>query len=221
MSKIIAIMPALNEEERIGAVIEKTWPCVDDIVVVDDGSTDQTARIAEDLKAKVIHFTDNKGVGFATRAGCDHAIALGADIIITIDADGQHNPADIPDLVKPVLAGTADITFGIRPRDRRMPVTKRLANAFFSIFSTVLFGMPIEDALTGYHAFSKEAYPLLRWDSDGYGVVTELVYKTAKNNFRSAQVPVQTIYIGKTNGMRKRDGLHSLFLMLKWKIGLR
>lgn len=219
MGKTVAVMPALNEEKRIADVIEKTWTHVDDIVVVDDGSTDMTASIAEAHKAKVIRLVENKGVGFATRAGCDYAIELGADIIVTIDADGQHNPEDIPLVVQPVRTGDVDITFGIRPRDKRMPFCKRCANAFFSCFSSFLFGMPIEDALTGYHAFSSAAYPSLRWDSTGYGVVTEMVFRTAKNSLRRCEVPVQTIYNDKTNGMRKRDGLHSLLLMIKWKIG--
>ncbi len=219
--KKTAVIPAYNEQARIGRVIERTRRFVDEVIVVDDGSIDATASVAGGKGAHVISLRKNKGAGFATRAGCDFAVKTGADIIITLDADGQHDPDDIPHVLAPVLSGRAEVVFGIRPRDKRMPFSKRVANAFLSVFAGLLFGGDIQDALTGFHVFTRGAYKKLRWDSNDYGMVSEIVYRTVKHRLLSAQVTVQTIYIGKKNGMRKRDGLRLILLMLAWKIKKR
>jgi len=218
MQKVVAVIPAHNEQDRIGKVIERAWDFVDDIIAVDDCSSDKTAAIAKDKGAHVIKLAKNMGTGFATRTGCDYAIEKGADIIITIDADGQHSPNDMPRLLTPVIGGDVDIVFGIRPRDSRMPFGKRVANVFLSFFVEMLFGSDIKDTLTGFHAFKKESYQILRWDSSGYEVGSEIVYRTLRSRLKYKQVLVQTIYNEKKEGMRKRDGMKSILFMIKWKI---
>jgi glycosyltransferase involved in cell wall biosynthesis len=218
MGKIIAVIPAYNEEARVSQVINKAGHFVDEIIVVDDCSTDNTAAVSQDEGATLIKLNHNRGVGFATRIGCNCAVDKGAEIIVTLDADGQHNSADIPKLLKPLLDQEADITFGIRSRDKRMPFDKRVGNVLFSWLAKVLFRSDLKDILTGFHAFKSSCYHVLRWDSSGYGVVSEIVYRTIKNNLRYKQVEVETIYNGKKKGMSKKDGIKSILLMLKWKL---
>lgn len=218
MQKIIAVIPARNEESRIAQVIAGVKRFSEYIVVVDDCSSDHTFRASEDMGVHVIRLRNNMGVGFATRIGCDFALSKGAEILITIDADGQHNPDDIPTLLQPVLEGDADIVFGVRPRDNRMPFGKRIGNALVSLFMRILFQADIKDTLTGFHAFKSSCYHNLRWDSSGYGVVSEIAYRTIKNKLKYKQVYVDTIYNGKKIGMRKRHGIELIFLMFKWKI---
>lgn len=217
MKKIAAVMPAYNEEDRIGRVIEGVRGFADYIIIVDDCSHDNTSDISKSRGARVIELSNNMGAGFATRAGCDYAVGKGADIIVTIDADGQHNPYDIPKLLEPLLKNEADIVFGIRPRDRRMPLEKRIGNALLCLIARVLFKSNIKDTLTGFHAFKSSCYHSLRWDSPGYDAVSEIVYRTIKHKIRYKQVLVETIYNDKRNGMKKRHGIKSIFLMLKWK----
>jgi UDP-N-acetylglucosamine---dolichyl-phosphate N-acetylglucosaminyltransferase len=218
MKKIVAVMPAYNEENRISRVIESARKFVEDVIVVDDHSRDNTARVSKGKGAHVIELSDNMGVGCATRIGCDYAVDKGADIIVTIDADGQHNPYDIPKLLEPLLADKADIVFGIRPRDIRMPLEKRIGNALLCLIARILFKSNIQDTLTGFHAFKSSCYHSLRWDSPGYGVVSEIAYRTIKHKLRHKQILVETIYNDKKNGMKKRDGIKAIFLMFKWKM---
>jgi glycosyltransferase involved in cell wall biosynthesis len=218
MKKIIAVIPAFNEESRIGKVIEGIKRFLDDIIVIDDCSSDETFNVSRGLGVEVVRLNNNMGVGFATRIGCDLALEKSAEIIITIDADGQHNPDDIPLLLQPVLKGEADIVFGVRPRDKRMPLGKRAGNALLSLFMKILFRADIKDTLTGFHVFKSDCYQSLRWDSSDYGVVSEISYRTIKNKLRYKQVYVDTIYNAKKTGMKKRHGIKSIFLMLKWKV---
>lgn len=211
-------MPAYNEEMRIGRVVRKTRTFTDDVIVVDDSSSDNTASVAEKEGAHVIKLDRNFGAGFATRIGCDCALRKGADIIVTIDADGQHNPHNIPSLLKPLLLDEADIVFGVRHRDNKMPFGKRMGNAFLCLLSKILFKSDINDILTGFHAFKSSCYGFLRWDSRGYGVVSEIVYRAVKHKLRCRQILVDTIYNEKNNGMKKRHGIETILLMLKWKI---
>ncbi len=214
--KKIAVIPAYNEQDRVGRVVAEVLGYVDGVIVVDDASDDNTAGEAEAEGAEVIRLKHNMGAGYATRVGCDRAVRE-ADLIITLDADGQHDPGDIPLLLDPVMAGVSDIVFGSRARNRNMPLVKRLGNSLMSRISRVLFKIEINDTLTGFHAFCSKCYPRLRWESDRYGVVSEFVYRVAESRLRYAEVPVQTIYTGKKAGMRKRDGLKSILYMLKWR----
>ncbi len=218
MKKIIAVIPAYNEEARIGKVIEGVSNFVDETIVVDDCSTDNTFNVASRKGAYVIELKQNRGVGFATRIGCDYAVDRGAQIIITLDADGQHNSADIPKLLEPLLSGQAEIVFGMRPRNKQMPFGKRLGNALLSFTARILFNSGIKDILTGFHAFRSSCWHNLRWDSDDYGVVSEIACRTIKNKLRYKQISVETIYdAGKTKGMKKRDGIKSILFMFKWR----
>ncbi len=112
--KIVAVIPCLNEEHFISDVVFKTIKHVDKVIVIDDGSKDSTALLARDAGAKVISHTFNQGAGAATRTGFEAAIKYGADIVVTLDGDGQHNPDEIPLIVKPLLDGKADLVIGSR-----------------------------------------------------------------------------------------------------------
>lgn len=217
---IVAVIPAYNEEKTIGEVVINTKKYVDKVIVVDDNSQDTTYEKALNAGASVIKLNANKGVGFATRVGCDIACEEGADIIVTIDADGQHDPADIPKLIKTLKEEKLDIVFGSRRRNRHMPFIKRVGNFGLSLVVSFLFGINIKDSQTGFHAFTNEAYKKLRWSSSRYDAVSEFVVRTAKNKLKFREVEVKTIYTGKKIGMRKRDALKSFLKILWWRFKL-
>jgi glycosyltransferase involved in cell wall biosynthesis len=216
--KVIAVIPAYNEELRLGQVLKKTVAYVDRIVVVDDHSGDDTFNVSHQPGIISVRLLTNMGAGFATRVGCDIAIKEGADLIITLDADGQHDPAEIPKLIKYMQKEKLDILFGSRSRNSNMPLVKRIGNWGLSAIASLLFGIQIKDSQTGYHVFTKEAYPKLRWESNRYGVVSEFVYRTAIAHLSYKEVQVKTIYTSKVAGMKKRDALRAVFQMITWRI---
>jgi glycosyltransferase involved in cell wall biosynthesis len=216
--KVIAVIPAYNESKRIASVLQEVAKYTDTVIVVNDGSTDDTALIARENQAYVIDLKENKGAGNATREGCLEAIYLGADIILTIDADGQHDPREIPRLLQPLIHEDIQIVFGGRPRNPSMPIENRLGNHLLSKTSSVLLGITILDTLTGFRAFHASVFEGIVWQSNRYSFVSEMVFRMAKSQLRFKEVPVSTIYHDNKKGMRKRDGIKTLFLLFWWKI---
>ena len=212
--KTIAVVPAYNEATRIGRVVEQTKRYTNQIIVIDDHSKDKTSEIADEAGAIVVRLAANQGAGFATRMGCDLAVEAGADIIVTIDADGQHDPKEIPALLAALKKQEADIVYGSRPQQKPMPLMKRTANFFGSFLISRMFGTTISDTQTGFHAFTSQAYPKLRWESNRYGMVSEFVMRTGINKLKYAEVSVKTIYSDKRTGMTFFDGIKSLFHMV-------
>ena len=140
MPKTIAAIPAYNESSRIKPVILKAKKYVDEVIVVDDHSRDNTLQVAKEAGATAVRLVTNMGAGFATRTACDIAAERGADFIVTLDSDGQHDPEEIPQMVKPLTKGF-DVVFGCRPRDDKMPAVKRLGNWGLTVISKILFGI--------------------------------------------------------------------------------
>lgn len=164
---LCVIIPALNEEATLGRVItqirEVRLPSEVDgctVVVVDDGSTDRTAEIAAGLGAVVVRHPTNRGVGRAFQSGLERALELGADIIVNIDADGQFNPADIPQLVEPILQGRAHFVTASRFKDPalepEMPKVKRWGNRKMSQLVSFIVGQSFQDVSCGFRAYSRE-----------------------------------------------------------------
>ncbi len=215
---VIAAIPAYNEASRIGPVIRKALEHVDEVVVVDDHSRDDTLRVATDAGATAVRLVTNMGAGFATRVACDAAVRHGADVIVTIDADGQHDPAEIPRIVKMLEDRKVDVVFGARPRDVNMPLFKRIGNGGLSFICRILFGIRITDSQTGFHAFTPEGYRKIRWISDRYGMVSEIVANVARNKASYAEAPIKTIYVGKVAGMGVKDAIKAVMSMISWRL---
>lgn len=216
---IVVVIPAFNEAKRIANVLQKAKNYYDKIIVVDDCSTDNTAEKVKENGVHLVELEQNMGAGYSTRIGCDLAFSeYKADIVVTIDADGQHDPADILSLVTTLEEEKLDIVFGYRREKQNMPIVKRIGNFALSKLSYLLFNIKLTDTLTGFHVFTKEAYPFLRWTSNRYGFVSEFVYRIQMHKLKYGEVAVQTIYNDKIGGMRKRDGIKSIFLMFKWRL---
>jgi len=218
--KIVAVIPAYNEGKRIGEVITTTLRHVDEVIVVNDFSSDTTSEVSEKAGATVIDLPENKGAGYATKIGCEYAVKTGASMIVTIDGDGQHDPNDISKMIAALEHENLDVVFGGRPRNKNMPFENRVGNELISAISRLLFNVNIHDTLTGFHVFTSSAFDKLKWNSARYGFVSEIVVKVAEHKLLYAEVPIRTIYHDNKKGMRKRDGIKSLFLVLYWKMKL-
>jgi glycosyltransferase involved in cell wall biosynthesis len=192
---ISVVIPAYNEEKTIGNVISETTAAMEslqmpyEIVVVDDGSTDETRQIATQYKAAVLSNGKNQGKGYALRKGFEHARG---DIIVVIDADGTHNPKEIPSLITPLFNG-ADIVTGSRFKGYgKYSTTKlnRLGNIMFNNLIMVLTRKQVKDSQTGFRAFKKEFLQSISLDSRGYEIETELTVKGLKNGFKVQEQPI-------------------------------
>jgi len=194
--KLVVQMPALNEEASIGSVlasIPRQIPGVDEVVllVVDDGSPDRTAELARAAGAVVVSHAQNRGVGAAFRTGLAKATELDADIIVTMDADGQFNPGDIPKLIAPVLNGEADFVSASRFLDPalvpEMPPAKRWGNDFMARWVSSITHKRFYDVSCGFRAYSKNAY--LRLNLLGNFTYTHEVFLT----LAFADVPIREV----------------------------
>jgi glycosyltransferase involved in cell wall biosynthesis len=194
-SVISVIIPAYNEEKTIGSVIEETIEVMDalgmpyEIIVVDDGSIDHTRESAGNYKVKVLSNGRNRGKGYALRKGFRNAQG---NIIITMDADGSHNPREIPLLIKPLFNG-ADIVAGSRFMGRRKDHTSKLhifGNKIINMAIAVLARKLVTDSQTGLRAIKREVLQKISLESNGFEIETEIIVKGLKKGFKLQEMPI-------------------------------
>ena len=187
------MIPAYQAAHTIRSVVTRTRAAVPGarVIVVDDGSTDGTVSAAQ---APVIAHAQNLGKGAALRDGIREAIAQGAAVIVTLDADGQHPPEEIPRLLAPITAGQADIVLGSRERSGAMPLHRRFTNWLSARLATRIGGQPVADAQTGFRAFSREVAERVAPAGDRYEFETAFLLDALRAGFRVASVTIPTIY---------------------------
>lgn len=193
--RVVAVIPAYNEASRIEAVVRGAQKHADIVVVVDDGSSDRTATLARQAGARVMEHPENCGPGAATMTGIEAARALGADIIVTIDADEQHNPHDIPALLEPIRKGTADLVFANRfGQKNKIPAIRRFFNRLGNLVTFLATGKWVEDSQCGFKAFGPRAVKEVDIRMSGYEFCTEIVREAVKNKWRTTSVPAKVLY---------------------------
>ncbi len=192
--KIIAAIPAYNEEQYIGTVVLKTRQYVDEVIVVDDGSTDQTAGIAKLAGATVIRHEQNKGYGASIQALLAEAKKKGPDILVLLDADSQHNPDEIPHLVQPISEGY-DLIIGSREQQRvNIPRYRRIGQRVISYFSHILSRKKVSDSESGFRVFSKRAIAMLELKENGMSVSAETIANVAEKGLKITERPISIRY---------------------------
>lgn len=200
---IIAGIPAYNEEQMIAKTIIRTKKYVQRVIVVDDGSVDDTASIAESLGAVVYRQNKNRGKGVALRTLFEAARKIGATVLVTLDADTQHDPAEIPKLLLPVLNKEADIAIGSRNSGDSTPRIRRAGQRLLDVSTSVRDETgSIVDSQSGFRAYSRRAIEELNFGEPGMGVESESLNKAVKLGLVIRQVPVTFSY--------GRDTDHSL-----------
>jgi len=210
------IIPAHNEEKEIKEVIKKTKKYVDNIVVVDDGSTDKTYEAAKNANVVVLRHVVNLGKGAALKTGCEYAIKKGADNLILIDADSQHDPKEIPNFITNL--NKVDIVFGYRKKSKNMPFILRFGNLFIRETINLLFNIKLNDPLCGYRAFKSRIYKKIRWNASDYSIESEMVTKVGKRNLNYKEIPIQTIYSDRYKGTTIIDGIKIVLNVLWWRL---
>lgn len=198
---LLIILPAYNEGRVIGSVLEqlpKTLPGLTHIetLVIDDGSTDETRRISRRAGALVLRHHVNRGVGLATITGLAAARTLGADCVVTMDSDGQHDAADLAKVLRPIIDGNADIVIGSRllTREPGMPWIRQLGNRLMNGLVKLFWGIKTTDSQSGFRAYSRYALNRLHLTTSGYEVCTEILAAAKIANLRLTEVPIKIIY---------------------------
>jgi glycosyltransferase involved in cell wall biosynthesis len=213
---VFVIIPAHNEQRHISKVIQRTKRYSRNIIIVDDGSKDKTSELAEKEGVIVLRHIINLGKGAALKTGCEYALRKGAKRLIFIDADGQHRPEDIPRFLKAL--DDADIVFGSRSLNRRMPFVLKFGNWFINKTNNLLFGVELKDTQSGYRAMAAEAYKKIRWKSTAYSVESEIVANTGRKRLKYKEITIKTIYSDKYKGTTIVDGMKIVLNMLWWKL---
>jgi glycosyltransferase involved in cell wall biosynthesis len=196
---IIACIPAYNEEATIAKVIIQAKKYADKVIVCDDGSSDYTGEIAERLGAEVIRHERNMGKGAAFRSLFKRARELDADVMVTLDADGQHDARDIPRVVKPILEGEADVVVGSRYVGEALaaegiPPRRRLGLKFIGGFVKRLGKLPVRDTQSGFRAYGPRAISTLLPAEMDMSVDSEVLMRAYEQGLRLMEVPISISY---------------------------
>jgi len=187
--KILALIPAYNEEERIGKVVNKTLKYCD-VIVIDDGSMDDTGKRAEEKGAFVIKHEKNRGKGDALITGFNYALKNNYDIIITLDADGQHDPSEIPNFLKKI--DKYDIIIGARDF-KEMPFPRRISNTITTFLLSLRTHQSIGDSQSGYRLIKTDVLRGLDFKTERFILESELLVRA---KCRIGNVRIKTIYAG-------------------------
>ncbi len=218
--KIAIVLPVFNEEKHIENVLKNLAKSKLTIIAVDDGSKDMSSQKLKGKipKIKVLTHKVNLGKGSAMKTGCEYAFNNGYDAVIFMDSDGQHSINDLPKFIEKLETEKFDIVFGSRNLGLDMPLIRFLGNKFASVFVNLLFGIYVSDLLSGYRAITKKAYQKIKWESQGYGVETEMVIKTKQEKLKYTEVPIETIYLDGFKGVSILDAFGILLNVVYWRL---
>lgn len=204
-SSVTCVVPALNAQATLAEVctgLRRAMPRAT-VLVVDDGSRDATAEIARACADVVIRLERNRGKGAALRAGIAQALERGADAVLTVDADGQHDPMYAPHLL--AALDDADLALGTRARRGDMPFGRRITNTLASVAVGAITGVGISDAQSGFRAIRRVVLLAVHATGDRYEYETDFLIQALRAGFRIAAVPVPTMYGAPSNFRRVRD----------------
>ncbi|MCI5207941.1 MAG: glycosyltransferase family 2 protein, partial [Candidatus Electrothrix sp. ATG2] len=202
----VIVIPVFNEAKVLGQVIEGVrdhgFP---HIIVVDDGSKDESWCMASAHDALALRLKVNRGKGAAVKTGIMAANLLDADVVVTMDGDGQHDPADIKPLITPILEGKSDVVLGSRLLHREeMPWIKVVANNIGNFFTWLFYGLLVSDSQSGFRAYSRYAALIIDTKADKYEYDSKVIREIKNNRLRFTEVPVHTRYTEYSKGKKNR-----------------
>ena len=191
----IACIPAFNEEKPIVDVIKKSLNYVDQVVVCDDGSSDLTSKNAKSAGAVVIKHEKNMGKGYAMKTLFKYAKDIDADIVITIDGDGQFLPEQIKNLLKPILENSFDVVIGNRfSDDKEMPSYRKIGNQMLDKITKLAADLPFSDTQSGFRSYSKKAIQSIDFSTSGFGVDSEILINAVDKGLKITETDVTVLY---------------------------
>lgn len=217
--KTACIIPAWNEAEHIVKVITKVKGLVDNIIIVDDCSSDNTYQLALDSGVLVLRHLINRGQGAALQTGTDYALKLGADIIIHFDADDQFDAKEIPDIIRPIINNEADVVFGSRflGKKSELPKLKQYLILPLGRLMNRFFGVKTSDPQSGFRAYTKEVAQSFRIENRGMAHCSEILIKLSQSKWRLKEVPITVTY--HEYGQKFSGGIRIIKDLLIQKLG--
>jgi glycosyltransferase involved in cell wall biosynthesis len=219
-SKIAAVIPAYNEEKHIGDVARRTRQQLDDVLVVDDGSTDKTAEQARAAGAEVIVHPENRGKGESIKTGLRHWLDRQFDFVIILDADGQHRPEEIDRFVAAALsADEPKLILGNRMKDvSSMPRVRQIVNRWMSKRISAVCGQEIPDTQCGFRMLHRQLIPEMLGGAPRFDYETEMLILASRKGFRIDSVPISTVYSDEVSSIHPvRDTLRFFKLMGRYR----
>lgn len=220
---IIALIPAYNEERFIGSLVLTTLEHVDEVIVIDDGSSDRTSEIAAKAGATVITHRVNQGKAAAVNTGFTAARRLNPIAAVMLDGDGQHSADDIPVIIAPVLNGEADVVVGSRFLEVKsdIPAYRQVGQHGLTAMTNLASGVRVSDSQSGFRAFSAEALEHLSFSQGGFSIESEMQFQVREHKLRIVEAPIKVIYAepAKRNpfkhGMQVVDGVLRLVVQMR------
>lgn len=220
--KVSVVIPAWNEERTVASVVRDVLCHTSEVIVVDDGSSDDTGRVAASAGAHVLRHAVNRGQGAALQTGVLAALAGGADIIVTFDADGQFSALEIPQVVAPVASGLVHVALGSRFLGKvyGMPPLRKLVVKVATVFTRMTTGLRLTDTHNGFRAFGSEAAGHLAIHQDRMAHASEILHTIAEKHLSFCEVPVTLRYNRQTlrKGQRLLNAFHIVFDLAKQRI---
>lgn len=228
MPKVVVVIPCFNETKAIGPVVEDCRRYSPNVIVADDNSTDDTKKIAEELGASIVcNETRKRGTGQNTWRGIKSALnsRFNADIVVTLDGDGQHDPEYIPRVIEPIVDGKADFVIGSRMlRYYEIPLYRRFGISVITYLYN--YGNPVKvgDSQSGFRAYSRKVLEAVPFEEIGFGFSVETLVKIRAKGFRIAEVPVNSVYHKNYRDNSSLNGfIHGIQMVWKviyWRIKL-
>lgn len=217
---IVAVIPAFNCGPQIAKVVEGLLAFVSRIIVVDDGSEDETARRAESAGAEVESLHPNQGKGVALRRGVELALESNPRALLLLDGDGQHDPADAATLISVWEQGGGDLVIGTRMNESEsIPGARYWTNYIGTKALSWMTGLELSDSQSGYRLLDADLVRCLPLSARGYAIETEILIKSVKRGARVAHAPIRAIYEGAVSHFRPlRDTLGICFLAIYYKV---
>jgi len=217
--RFCVIVPGYNEGKCIGEVVRGIREHCPDVVVVDDGSTDNTAAEAEAVGAHVLKHETNRGKGIALESGFRYAVEQGYAFVVTMDADGQHDPADVSALVEEYARSGKPVIIGSRmDRAENMPLVRRLTNRFMSWLLSREMKQHVPDTQSGFRLYRADVLGMLATESRGYAAESECLLRLAANGIEIGSVPIRVIYGNEESSINPFKDTCRFFRMLgKWR----
>jgi glycosyltransferase involved in cell wall biosynthesis len=222
MNNVYVVIPAYNEEKTITQVIHDVQQYTRQIIVVDDGSVDNTVALAQKEGVVVLRHIVNRGQGAAIKTGIDFALIYGADIIVTFDSDGQHIGSDIPRVIQPILDGKVDVVIGSRFLDKKsnVPFKRKIVLKLAILFTWMVNGIKLTDAHNGLRAFSRRAAQKINIKQDRMAHASEIIREIGKHKLSFQEIPVTIRYTDYSmqKGQKALDSLKIVFDLIMGEV---